>query len=116
MDETNGVVAEPEATNGHACGRHAFVHERVLELIVQETVVSGSLAMRKRELAQKLGCCDRMVDRALTKLRRAGQIVSTPSFDASGAQLGNTYRATQAGITRAEELLRERAAGRIVTR
>lgn len=85
-------------------GRHAFVHERVLELIVRGTTEDGQISFRKADLAKRLGCCDRSLDRALTRLRREGYIVSEPSYDARGAQLGNVYRATEAGRLRAKAL------------
>jgi hypothetical protein len=83
-------------------GRHAFVHERVLEMIVRETEIRGSVTFRKADLAHRLGCCERSLDLALTRLRRSGEIVSTPVFSGSGAQLGNEYVATEAGIARAK--------------
>ncbi|OUP10412.1 MarR family transcriptional regulator [Collinsella sp. An2] len=83
-------------------GRHAFVHERVLEMIVRETELRGSVTFRKADLAHRLGCCERSLDRALTRLRRDGEVKSTPVFDTSGAQLGNEYVATEFGIARAK--------------
>ena len=68
-------------------GRHAFVHERVLELIARGTTEDGSISFRKGDLAVRLGCCDRSLDRALTRLRREGYIISEPSFD-SGPRAG----------------------------
>ena len=82
-------------------GRHAFVHERVLAFIAHETQERGSVTFCKGDLAKRLGCCDRSIDLALTRLRREGDIVSTPVYSESGAQLGNTYRATKDGIKHA---------------
>lgn len=89
-------------------GRHAFVHERVLEMIVRETELRGSVTFRKADLAHRLGCCERSLDRAITRLRRDGEIRSTPVFDRSGAQLGNEYEATEAGIARAKAFTAEK--------
>lgn len=89
-------------------GRHAFIHERVLELVVRETELRGGVNFRKGELARRLGCCVRTLDRALTRLRREGLVVSTPVFDESGAQLGNEYRATEEGCVCAAALSREK--------
>lgn len=89
-------------------GRHAFVHERVLEMIVRETELRGSVTFRKADLANRLGCCERSLDRAVTRLRRDGEIKSTPVFDKSGAQLGNEYVATEAGIARAKAFTTEK--------
>lgn len=72
--------------------RHAFVHERVYELIARDTKDQGECRFAKRELAEALGCNVRSVDRAITQMRRKGIIESVLQFDESGAQLGNTYR------------------------
>ena len=89
-------------------GRHAFTHERVLELIVRETELRESVTFSKTDLARRLGCCGRTLDRALTRLRRDGLITSEPSFGPNGAQLGNVYRATPAGIAEAHTYSREK--------
>ncbi len=85
-------------------GRHAFVHERVIELIARETKRNGSTSFRKNDLVQHLGCCERSLDRAVTRLRREGLIVTTPVFNENGAQLGNEYRATEEGLAFCEKL------------
>ena len=79
--------------------RHAFVHERILGLIVKETELHGSVSFAKRTLARKLGCNTRSVDRAVMRLRKEGLIQSVPVYSqATGAQLGNSYKATERGI------------------
>lgn len=90
-------------------GRHAFIHERVLEMIARETEIHGSVTFRKTDLVQRLGCCGRTLDRALTRLRREGDIVSTPVFSPTGAQLGNVYQATEQGIEHATLLKQRRS-------
>lgn len=85
-------------------GRHAFVHERVLELIARGTTEDGSISFRKGDLAVRLGCCDQSLDRALTRLRREGYVISEPSFDSNGGQFGNVYRVTEAGRARVNGL------------
>lgn len=89
-------------------GRHAFVHERVLVLIARETERNGSVRFLKTDLARRLGCREHTLDRAITRLRREGLVVSTPTFDASGAQRENEYRATEHGMVCAE-LIRSRS-------
>lgn len=79
-------------------GRHAFIHERVLEMVVRETELRGSVTFCKNDLAHRLSCFPRTLDRAIIRLRREGLIVTTPVFGETGAQLGNEYRATEAGI------------------
>lgn len=91
-------------------GRHAFVHERVLELVARETELRGSVTFRKADLAHRLGCCERSLDRAVTRLRREGFITTTPLFDEAGGQLGNEYRATADGLERAHGFTREKRA------
>ena len=83
-------------------GRHA---------IVRETELRGAVTFRKGDLAQRLGCCERSLDRALTRLRRDEYVVSTPKFSETGAQLGNEYRATPAGITLASRFRRDKQGG-----
>ena len=89
-------------------GRHAFVHERVLELVARETKRHGSVAFRKANLAARLGCCPRSLDRAVTRLRREGYLESRAVFDENGSQQGNVYQATEAGIELYETALRPR--------
>ena len=54
--------------------------------------------------SERMGCCVRSLDRALTRLRREGLVVSTPVFNKVGGQLGNRYTATPEGIERAQRL------------
>lgn len=89
-------------------GRHAFVHERVLEIIVQQSNQNGSVRVNKATLADKLGCCVRSIDRSISRLRRDGLIKSTPVFNENGAQLGNEYRATAKGVARVKTFKPER--------
>ena len=89
-------------------GRHAFIHERVLELIARETELRGGVHFRKADLAHRLGCYERTLDRAVTRLRREGLIASTPLFDEVGGQLGNEYRATEAGIALVASFTKEK--------
>lgn len=95
----------------HINGRHAFIHERVLELIARETELRGSVAFRKADLAQRLGCCENSVDRAITRLRRDGYVISTPMFSPTGAQMENEYRATAEGVALAARFGRDKEAG-----
>lgn len=89
-------------------GRHAFIHERVLEMVARETVLRGGVRFRKPDLAQRLGCYERTLDRAVTRLRREGLIASTPLFDEAGGQLGNEYRATEAGLALVASFTKEK--------
>lgn len=89
-------------------GRHAFIHERVLELIARETELRGGVHFRKADLAHRLGCYERTLDRAVTRLRREGLIASTPLFDEAGGQLGNEYRATEAGLALVASFTKEK--------
>ncbi len=84
-------------------GRHAFVHERVLELIARETVLRDGVTIRKSELCGRLKCSEVSLERALRRLRHKGYIVSDPQFDDHGGQLANRYRATQEGLEYLEQ-------------
>ncbi|WP_368284852.1 MarR family transcriptional regulator [Enorma massiliensis] len=103
---TTGAGTSLRGISTRINGRHAFVHERVLELIARETKASGSVDFSKAELAERMGCCVRSLDRALTRLRREGLVVSTHVFNKVGGQLGNRYAATPEGIERAQRLAR----------
>ncbi len=73
-------------------GRHAFVHERLLELIERETGRCGGVSFSKREAAEALGCSEQSLARAITRLRREGKIESFPRYDANGGQIASGYR------------------------
>lgn len=93
-------------------GRHAFVYERVLALVVRETQLRESVTFSKQDLARRMGCCASSVDRAVQKLRRDGLIESEAVYNEHGAQLGNVYRATQKGIDLASTFRREKKPAR----
>lgn len=94
------VGAVPTMVNG----RHAFADERTLVLIARETERGEGILLSKREIAERFEMNQRSIDRALTRLRRDGLVVSTPQFNDAGAQVGNVYRATEAGMERAVAL------------
>lgn len=114
---TTGAGTSLRGISTRINGRHAFVHERVLELIARETKASGSVDFSKAELAERMGCCVRSLDRALTRLRREGLVVSTPVFNKVGGPAGkplySNARRHRAGTTarsaRFEEVTRARA-------
>ncbi|OUO33538.1 MarR family transcriptional regulator [Olsenella sp. An293] len=91
-------------------GRHAFVHERMLEMIVRETILRGQVSFAKADLARRLGCCPKTVDHAVTRLRREGLIETSPVFGPTGAQLPSEYRATAEGVARVALFSEERPA------
>lgn len=93
-------------------GRHAFVYERVLALVVRETQLRESVTFSKQDLARRMGCCACSVDRAVQKLRRDGLIESEAVYNENGAQLGNMYRATQEGIDLVATFRREKKPAR----
>ena len=80
--------------------RHAFVHERVLEIIARDTARDGVSCFAKRDLAAALGCSVRSIDRAIRRLRHEGAIESVPRYGDSGAQLANAYRTRTASQAR----------------
>ena len=86
-------------------GRHAFAHERVLVFIALETRLKGAVRCSKREVAEMLGVNLRTVDRAVMRLRASGEIESAPCHTATGAQVGNEYRATKEGMAHADALI-----------
>ena len=72
--------------------RHAFVWERVYDLVARDSEHGGSSLFTKQELAKALRCSVRSVDRAILRLRREGFIESVPRYAESGAQMANAYR------------------------
>ena len=66
--------------------------ERLLGFIASRCVVDGSVALTKRELADRMGCCVRTVDRAVTRLRAEGYVKVREIYGADGAQVANEYR------------------------
>ena len=74
-----GTGASLVGVSNRVNGRHAFIHGRVLELIVRETELRESVTFRKTDLARRLGCCDRTLARALTLLRRERLVTSEAS-------------------------------------
>lgn len=93
-------------------GRHAFVSERVLQYIAEETKKNGSVVFEKTALAKRLDCYIRTLDRAIVALRREGLIISEYLYAENGAQMGNSYKATPKGIALAERFSPMRKAGK----
>ena len=63
----------------------------------------------KAEMAGRIGCCMRSVDRAIKHLRQDGVIESVPTFSEDGGQGANSYKvssaeALAAALRRASEL------------
>lgn len=85
--------------------RHAFVHERVLVLVAMETRAGADVCLTKGALAQNLGVHVCSIDRAVKRLRAQGEIESIPRYNDQGAQLANGYRATEAGLHHADQLI-----------
>ena len=93
-------------------GRHAFVSERVLQYIAEETKKNGSVVFEKMTLAKHLNCYIRSLDRAIVALRPEGLIISEFLYAENGAQMGNSYKATPKGIALAERFSPDRKAGK----
>ena len=66
--------------------------ERLLGFIASRCVVDGSVALTKRELADRMGCCVRTVDRAVTRLRAEGYVKVREIYGDNGAQVANEYQ------------------------
>ena len=63
--------------------------ERRLVLLIDE--LDGK-PMSKSEMAAKLECSVKTVDRLISHLRRAGALESEAIYDDNGGQRANTYR------------------------
>lgn len=66
--------------------------ERLLGFIASRCVAGGSVVLTKKELADRMGCCVRTVDRAMTRLRAEGYVEARELYGDSGAQVANEYR------------------------
>ena len=72
-------------------GRLTPSQERLLGFIASRCVTEGSVALTKRELAARMGCCVRTVDRAVMRLRAEGYVEVHELYGADGAQVANEY-------------------------
>ena len=90
MGHKEGISLEGiSERRGH---RHAFVYERVYEIIARDSDATGSTTFSKRSLAASLDCSLRSVDTAIQRLRNDGVIETVPQYGENGAQLANVYR------------------------
>ena len=64
----------------------------LLGLIAEATVLQGELKCSKEDLAHRLNCCTKTVDRAVKALREEGAIEVEEHFLANGSQSFNSYR------------------------
>lgn len=103
---TPGSGSSLKGISTHINGRHAFVHERVLELVARETELRGSVMFAKADLAKRMGCTVQTLDRAVRRLCREGLIERKAVFSDRGSQLGNEYHATPDGLVMAQHLKR----------
>ena len=87
-----GGAEAGEGVPTHDGGRLTPAQERLLGFIASRCVVDGSVALTKRELADRMGCCVRTVDRAVTRLRAEGYVKVREIYGADGAQVANEYR------------------------
>ena len=67
---------------------------RLIELIAAHQVGGGAVALSKREIALRLGKCERTIDRKLSDLKRRGLIEASPRYMDTGGQTSNAYRVT----------------------
>ena len=68
----------------------------LIALIVQAQDQDGSATLTKREMAERLGKCEKTVDRLISDLRQRKLLESVPRYTEKGGQVGNAYRATDA--------------------
>lgn len=66
--------------------------ERVFGYIAAQTCIGGGACCTKKEMALRMHCCERTIDRAIRELRAQGMIEVIPRFGEDGTQMGNAYR------------------------
>lgn len=67
----------------------------LIALIASYQVEGGAVAFSKREIALRLGKCERTIDRKLSDLKRRGLIEALPRYMDTGGQTSNAYRVTE---------------------
>ena len=77
---------------GRPAGGLTPTQERVLGYIAMRCAGSGAAAVSKAELAARMDCCMKTVDRAVGRLKAEGYIEVAPAFDEAGGQVANEYR------------------------
>lgn len=90
--ETRKVGAERAVRRGRAAGALTPMQERILGHLAMRCASAGSAVVSKAELAQRMGCCMKTVDRAVSRLKAEGYIEVESAFDEVGGQVANTYR------------------------
>ncbi len=101
MTRPDGGPAPIDGVSTIINNRHAFVHERLLELIVRETQQGKRFSMSKRELARLLSCTVQSIENAVSRLASEELVARTFTYSDTGSQRCNAYQATQKGIARA---------------
>lgn len=108
MDEGSSVDAllatvverEGERTDGVSTrsrrgrSRRLFTptQEMILRYLAGETVLHGGVCCSKRDLAARMDCNVKTIDRCLSDLRRRGVVSVEMRFDKRGAQVPSLYR------------------------
>ena len=64
----------------------------ILRYLAGETLLHGGVCCSKRELASRLDCNIKTIDRCLSDLRRRGLVSAEMRFDERGAQGPSLYR------------------------
>ena len=93
MESTEGEERQAKpARRRRTRARLTPTQERLLGYIAEQTRESGAACSTKRELAGMLSCNVKTIDRAVSRLRREGYIVTEAAFEENGGQLANYYR------------------------
>lgn len=79
--------------------RRAFTptQEMILRYLAGETVLHGGVCCSKRDLASRLDCNVKTIDRCLSDLRKRGLVSAEMRFDEHGAQVPSLYRVVLEG-------------------
>lgn len=66
--------------------------ERIFAYLSVRTVLAGGIRCTKRDLAQRVQCTEKTVDRAIVYLRSKNLVEVQPCYLDNGRQVGNLYR------------------------
>lgn len=69
---------------------------RLIAHIASYQVDDGFVAISKREIAERLGKCEKTIDRVVADMRKRGLVETSSRYGAGGGQISNAYRVTPA--------------------
>lgn len=85
-------IVERLAEKGASPSKLTSTQQRLLGYIAEKTMTDGAVCCSKEELACRVHCSVKTIDRALVSMRQSNLIEVKPRFHQNGGQLSNMYR------------------------